>query len=81
MLTTELQRAIACAGSDDDLVVFVPGEPSPDPARIRQTIQQRYRLFPGHVRVVPLPALPLSTTGKTDYAALNEHAAGDGASG
>lgn len=78
MLAAELQRAVACAGADDDLVVFVPGSPPPDEARIRQLVQQRYKLFPGLVRVLPLPALPLLATGKTDYAALREHAARHG---
>lgn len=80
MLAAELQRAVACAGSDDSLGVFVPGAPEPDAARIRQLIQQRYRLFPGHVQVQALDALPLLATGKVDYAALGAQAAGtDGA--
>lgn len=70
MIAGELRRAIACSGADDDLVVFVPGEPAADPARIRQLIQQRYHLFPGHVRVATLTALPLLATGKTDYQTL-----------
>ena len=70
MLASALGRAVACAGTDDDLVVFVPGEPQQDQDPVRRLIQQRYRLFPGHVRVLPLDTLPLMTTGKTDYAAL-----------
>ncbi len=70
MLAGELARAVACAGSDDDLVVFVPGEAGVDQAMVRRLIQQRYKLFPGHVRLISLPALPLLGTGKTDYQAL-----------
>lgn len=70
MLAGELGRVVACSGNDDDLAVFVPGAPSPDEATVRQLIQQRYKLFPGHVRLIALPALPLLSTGKTDYQAL-----------
>ena len=70
MLAGELGRAVACSGTDDDLVVFVPGQADVDQAMVRQLFQQRYRLFPGHVRLKFLPALPLLGTGKTDYQAL-----------
>lgn len=70
MLTAELSRTVACSGGDDDLVVFVPGEPTADERLIRQLIQQRYKLFPGHIRLKPLSALPLLATGKTNYQAL-----------
>ncbi|WP_342316959.1 AMP-binding protein [Lysobacter sp. FW306-1B-D06B] len=70
MLSAELQRLVACSGRDDDLVVFVPGESPVEPTRIKQLIQQRYKLFPGHVRSVALDTLPLLPTGKTDYQAL-----------
>ncbi len=70
MLAMELGQAVACSGGDDDLVAFVTGEPAVDEGRVRQLIQQRYRLFPGHVRLKTLPALPLLPTGKTDYQAL-----------
>ncbi|UNK56449.1 AMP-binding protein [Pseudoxanthomonas daejeonensis] len=70
MLAGDLHRAIACSGSDDDLVVFVPGQADVDQAVVRQLIQQRYKLFPGHVRLKSLPALPLLGTGKVDYQAL-----------
>ena len=80
MLATALGRAVACAGTDDDLVVFVPGEPEQDQDPVRRLIQHRYRLFPGHVRVLPLDALPLMMTGKTDYAALRGYAERSGGS-
>ena len=70
MLAAELARPAACSGGDDDLVVFVPGGPTADEARVRQLIQQRYKLFPGHVRLKVLPTLPLLSTGKIDYQAL-----------
>jgi len=70
MLSAELQRLVACSGQDDDLVVVVPGEAPVDAARIKQVIQQRYKLFPGHVRAMAIDALPLLPTGKTDYQAL-----------
>ena len=80
MLATALGRAVACAGTDDDLVVFVPGEPEQDQDPVRRLIQHRYRLFPGHVRVLPLDALPLMMTGKTDYAAMRGYAERSGGS-
>lgn len=71
MLAGELGRAVACSGSDDDLVVFVPGQADVDQSAVRQLIQQRYKLFPGHVRVKSLVALPLLGNGKTDYQTLS----------
>lgn len=70
MLSAELVRTVACSGGDDDLVVFVIGEPGPDEILARRLIQLRYKLFPGHVRLKALPSLPLMSTGKIDYQAL-----------
>lgn len=70
MLAGELGRTVACSGGDDDLVVFVPGKADVDQTVVRQLIQQRYKLFPGHVRLKPLVVLPLLGTGKIDYPAL-----------
>lgn len=72
MLSAELSRSVVCSGCDDDLVAFVPGMPQPDAGRVKQLIQQRYQLFPGHIRVRALDALPLLPSGKTDYSALRE---------
>lgn len=70
LLAGELGHAVACSGSDDDLVVFATEAAGIDEAVVRRLVQQRYKLFPGHVRLLALPSLPLLSTGKTDYQAL-----------
>lgn len=69
MLATELSRAIACSGSDDRLVAFVAGEPV-DEMVVKTLVQNRYKLFPGHIHAVTLSELPLLSNGKTNYQAL-----------
>lgn len=70
LLAAELGHAVACSGGDDDLVVFAAEATGVGQATVRKVVQQRYKLFPGHVRLVTLPALPLLATGKIDYQAL-----------
>lgn len=70
MLARELSGLFACSGGDDDLVVFTTPTKLTDAITIKQLLQQRYKLFPGHIRVLALEELPLMSTGKIDYAAL-----------
>ena len=70
MITRELGGLLACSGSDDDLVVFTTTSLKIDASTIKQLIQQRYKLFQGHIRVLTLEDLPLMSTGKVDYATL-----------
>jgi len=70
MLARELNGLFACTGSDDDLVVFTTPASLAEANTVRQLIQQRYKLFHGHIRALTLEDLPLMSTGKIDYAAL-----------
>lgn len=78
MLSAELGQQIACSGSDDDLVAFSHGDAAADQADVRQLVQDRYKLFGGHVRAIHLDALPLMASGKVDYQSLRQ-IAGQGA--
>ncbi|MDH6461187.1 acyl-CoA synthetase (AMP-forming)/AMP-acid ligase II [Micromonospora sp. A200] len=64
----------ACLGADDELLVAVAGEM--DPARVRRLVAGELALPPRAVRVLALPRLPRLATGKVDYPALRELAAG-----
>lgn len=78
MLSAALERQIACSGSDDNLVVFSHG---PHPASqdvVRRLVQERYKLFGGHVISLHLDSLPLMSSGKTDYQMLRQLAEGGG---
>lgn len=77
MLSHEFGCAFACTGGDDNLVVFVTGESAADPEAVRQYIAQQYKLFLGHVQALPIKALPLLGSGKTDYRALKTLAQGE----
>ncbi len=79
MLSAALGQQIACSGSDDDLVAFSHGAEVADQDRVRQLVQERYKLFGGHVRALHLDALPLMASGKVDYQSLRQMA-GQGAS-
>ena len=70
MVARELGEFLACSGGDDDLVVFTTVSAKLDTTAIKQLIQQRYKLFQGHIRVLSLEELPLMSTGKIDYATL-----------
>jgi len=72
MLSAALGRQIACSGNDDDLVVFSYGDSAPAQDEVRRLIQTRYRLFGGLVRCIHLGALPLLSSGKTDYQTLRQ---------
>jgi acyl-CoA synthetase (AMP-forming)/AMP-acid ligase II len=72
MLARELSKLFACSGGDDDLVVFTTIDSVTDPNMVKQLIQQRYKLFHSHIRVLSLEELPLMSTGKIDYASLRE---------
>lgn len=65
----------------DDLVVAVLVRPEDDACeRLRQDIAARYKLNPIAVRVLPVDAIPLSSSGKILYADLLQQAeAGQGA--
>lgn len=78
MLSSALGQQIACAGADDDLVAFSHGAELADQAQVRQLVQERYKLFGGHVRTLHLDALPLMASGKVDYQSLRQMA-GQGA--
>lgn len=78
MLSSALQRQIACSGSDDDLVVFSHGGSAAAQDEVRRLVQERYKLFGGLVRCIHLDTLPLMSNGKTDYPMLRQ-LAGEGA--
>lgn len=81
MLARELGEMIACAGSDDDLVVFATTAVGVEAEAIRQLVQRRYKLYPGHVRALMLDSLPLLGTGKIDYHSLQAMVRREDASG
>lgn len=72
MLSAALERQIACAGGDDDLVVFSHGGMAAAQYEVRQLVQTRYKLFGGLVRCIHLEALPLLSNGKIDYPSLRQ---------
>lgn len=74
MLSSALGRQLACAGNDDDLVVFGHGEEALDVEQVRHLFQERYKLFGRLVRTIHLDALPLLPSGKIDYQKLRQMA-------
>lgn len=74
MLSSALGQQIACSGADDDLVAFSHGTQVADQAQVRQLVQERYKLFGGHVRTLHLQSLPLMASGKVDYQSLRQMA-------
>ncbi|MDQ4681057.1 AMP-binding protein [Stenotrophomonas maltophilia group sp. RNC7] len=78
MLSAALSQQIVCSGSDDDLVAFSHGAHIAEQAQVRQLVQERYKLFGGHIRTLHLDALPLMASGKVDYQSLRQMA-GQGA--
>ncbi|AVO28927.1 AMP-binding protein [Stenotrophomonas maltophilia] len=78
MLSAALSQQIVCSGDDDDLVAFSHGAQVAEQAQVRQLVQERYKLFGGHVRTLHLDALPLMASGKVDYQSLRQMA-GQGA--
>ncbi|MFS2042558.1 AMP-binding protein [Stenotrophomonas geniculata] len=78
MLSAALRQQIVCSGDDDDLVAFSHGAQVAEQAQVRQLVQERYKLFGGHVRTLHLDALPLMASGKVDYQSLRQMA-GQGA--
>ena len=62
--------AVACVGTDDELVVAT--EDVRDPAELRHLAMRELRLPPAAVRVCGVPELPRRSTGKPDYRALSE---------
>lgn len=74
MLSAALGQQIVCSGSDDDLVAFSHGEQIAELAHVRQLVQDRYKLFGGHIRTLHLDTLPLMASGKVDYQNLRQMA-------
>ncbi|MEN5207878.1 AMP-binding protein [Stenotrophomonas terrae] len=74
MLSSALSQQIVCSGGDDDLVAFSHGTQVAEQAQVRQLVQERYKLFGGHVRSLHLDALPLMASGKVDYQSLRQMA-------
>jgi acyl-CoA synthetase (AMP-forming)/AMP-acid ligase II/peptidoglycan/LPS O-acetylase OafA/YrhL len=61
------------SGSDENLVVFL--QDGHDPAALRSQIARRYQWPERVVKVVPLAAIPLMSSGKVDYRELSRRAA------
>ncbi|WP_445514590.1 AMP-binding protein [Stenotrophomonas sp. 3(2025)] len=74
MLSSALSQQIVCSGSDDDLVAFSHGPHIAEQTQVRQLVQERYKLFGGHIRTLHLDALPLMASGKVDYQSLRQMA-------
>jgi acyl-CoA synthetase (AMP-forming)/AMP-acid ligase II len=71
LLAADLGRPVAATGADERLVVAVAGEPAADADAVRRILQLRLHVHPGLVRVATPATLPLKSTGKIDYQALD----------
>ena len=74
LLTAELKLPVAAGGRDERLIVAIEGtgdEPTLV-AQARELLVQQLKLPLSLIRIRLLPTLPLLSTGKRDYAALNE---------
>ncbi|WP_342508874.1 AMP-binding protein [Sporosarcina sp. FSL K6-2383] len=68
-LEQELQAAVACAGSDDRMVIVVESEESV--AVVKAYLESDYRLHKSAFRIV-VAAIPRMTNGKTNYRAIKD---------
>lgn len=72
MLSLELGTTVACAGSDDALHIFMQrSELCTDDAQPSKLVQEKYRLYHGHVFATILETIPLLASGKIDYQHLS----------
>lgn len=72
LLSTSLGLPVAAGGRDERLIVGIEGSDDALVAQARELLVQQLQLPLSLMRIRLLPALPLLSTGKRDYAALNE---------
>jgi long-chain acyl-CoA synthetase len=68
LLSRELASTVACTGTDDKLMIALEGERLC--ARAQEIVTSTYRIHRSVVKVQHLAAIPRSSQGKVDYAAL-----------
>ena len=61
--------AAACCGHDDLLQVYVEG--TCNPADLRKTLAEDYRIYSRAIQVIPVAQLPKTSSGKVDYRELS----------
>jgi acyl-CoA synthetase (AMP-forming)/AMP-acid ligase II len=71
LLAADLDRPVAATGADERLVVAVAGDPAVDADAVRRILQLRLHVHPGLVQVLTPTTLPLKSTGKIDYQAID----------
>ncbi len=72
LLSTSLGLPVAAGGRDERLIVAIESADEQVVTQARELLVQQLQLPLSLIRIRLLPALPLLSTGKRDYAALNE---------